>query len=111
MRLNAIAAAALAAAALSGCYASFPAPPPPPPTTVTTWGPLGGFSINTGGCAGQAALRAGAATVSDPCFTGNTNVVLCTDTTAPNPVQCAAAPGSLTVVGTGDDVIAYARLK
>jgi hypothetical protein len=101
----------LTALAASGCYTSFPAPAPPPPTSVTTWGPLGGMSINTGVCAGQVALTAGAATVSDPCFTGNTNVVLCTDTTAANAVRCTAAPGVLSVAGYDADVIAYARVK
>ncbi|HVN64010.1 MAG TPA: hypothetical protein VMT58_05195 [Candidatus Binataceae bacterium] len=104
--------AAFVAAALPGCYASFPAPQPPPPTSVTTWGPMGGMSINTGStCAGQVALIGGLATVSDACFTSSTNVVLCTDTTAANPVQCAAGPGALDVSGTGGDVVAYARLK
>ncbi len=93
-----------------GCYMAVPAPPPPTPTTVTTWGPFGGMSINTGMCAGQVTLNGGLASVSDPCFTGSTNVVLCTDTTAPNPVRCAAAPGALSVSGTGADVIAYARV-
>lgn len=104
--------ALLAAASLfaSGCF-QFPPPPPTTPTSVTTWGPMGGMSINTGVCAGQVILNAGAAVVTDPCFTGNTNVVLCTDSTAPSAVRCAAMPGSLDILGTGSDVIAYARVK
>ncbi|HUO05483.1 MAG TPA: hypothetical protein VMU16_09830 [Candidatus Binataceae bacterium] len=78
---------------------------------MTTWGPMGGMTISTGMCAGQVALTGGTAALSDPCFTGNANVVLCTDTTAPNPVRCAASPGILGVTGTGGDVIAYARMK
>jgi hypothetical protein len=104
-------ALALAALFASGCYMSVPAPPPPTPTTVTTWGPLGGMSINTGVCAGQVSLNAGIASISDSCFTASTNVVLCTDTTAPNPVRCAAVPGTLNLSGTGNDTIAYARVK
>ncbi len=94
-----------------GCYMNVPAPPPPTPTNVTTWSPFGGMSINTGVCAGQITLTAGAASLSDPCFTGTTTVVLCTDTTAPNPVRCAAEPGALNLSGTGGDTVAYARVK
>jgi hypothetical protein len=104
-------ALAIAALLAGGCYMNVPTPAPPPPTSMTTWGPLGGMSINTGVCAGQITLNAGIASLSDPCFTGSTNVVLCTDTTAPNPVRCAAAPGALDVSGTGSDIVAYARVK
>ena len=107
---NAFAVLAAAALFTSGCF-QFPAPPPTPPTSVTTWGPMGGMSINTGVCAGQVTLNAGAAVVTDPCFSGNTNVVLCTDSTAPNAVRCAAVPGSLDVWGADSDVVAYARVK
>ncbi len=105
-----IAVLAVVSLIAGGCF-SFSPPPPVTPTSVTTWGPLGGVSINTGVCAGQVALTAGAAAISDPCFTGNTNVVLCTDATAPNPVRCAPQPGSLSVAGTGSDVVAYARVR
>src|SRR5690242_5571087 len=39
-------------------------------------------------CAGRVQLAQGAATVKDTCFTGDTNVVLCTDTSSANAVQC-----------------------
>lgn len=62
-------------------------------------------------CAGRVQLAQGAATVSDSCFTGDTNVVLCTDATAVNPVQCAAEKGKLALAGTGTDLINYARVR
>jgi hypothetical protein len=68
-------------------------------------------TIVTNVCAGQKALAQGAATVSDSCFTGATNVVLCTDMTSVNPVRCAPGPNSLTITGTGDDLISYARIR
>jgi hypothetical protein len=104
-------AMAIASLLAGGCYMNVPSPPPPTPTNVTTWSPFGGMSINTGVCAGQITLNAGAASLNDPCFTGVSNVVLCTDTTAPNPVRCAAGPGALSLSGTGTDTIAYARVK
>ena len=62
-------------------------------------------------CAGRVTLAQGSASVSDSCFTGDTNVVLCTDVTAANPVRCAPAKGALLVAGTGQDMISYARVK
>jgi hypothetical protein len=62
-------------------------------------------------CAGRVKLKEGAATVNDSCFTGDTNVVLCTDSTAANAVECAAANGKLTLAGTGSDLINYARVR
>ncbi len=62
-------------------------------------------------CAGRVRLAQGAATVNDSCFTGDTNVVLCTDATAANAVECAAANGKLALVGTGSDLINYARVR
>jgi hypothetical protein len=38
-------------------------------------------------------------------------VVICTDSTAPNPVKCAAVAGALLMQGTGSDEISYARAK
>ena len=61
-------------------------------------------------CAGRIKLAQGMATVNDSCFTGETNIVLCTDATAANPVRCSPAPGKLTVAGASDDVISYARV-
>ena len=62
-------------------------------------------------CAGRVHLEQGAATVNDSCFTGDTNIVLCTDSTAANAVECAAANGKLALAGTGSDLINYARVR
>ena len=62
-------------------------------------------------CAGRVQLTRGVATVSDSCFTGDTNVVLCTDASSANAVQCAAANGKLALAGTGSDLINYARVR
>ena len=62
-------------------------------------------------CAGRVHLAQGAATINDSCFTGDTNVVLCTDATAANAVECAAGKGKLALVGTGNDLINYARVR
>ena len=62
-------------------------------------------------CAGRVKLAQGVATINDSCFTGDTNVVLCTDTTGANAVQCAAANGKLELAGTGSDLINYARVR
>ncbi|HZC46391.1 MAG TPA: hypothetical protein VE243_07935, partial [Candidatus Acidoferrum sp.] len=51
-------------------------------------------------CAGRIQLAQGAATVNDACFTGDTNVVLCTDASSANAVQCAASNGKLVLAGT-----------
>lgn len=102
---------ALAGVMTAGCFTVQPPPPAPVPSSVSAWGPMGGFAVNYGGCAGQISLVNGFATVSDPCFTGNNNVVMCTDSTAANAVRCAPEPGSLLVSGAGADVIAYARLR
>jgi hypothetical protein len=68
-------------------------------------------TIVTNVCAGQKQLAQGAATVDDNCFTGGTNVVLCTDMTSVNPVRCTPGPKSLTITGTGNDLISYARIR
>jgi hypothetical protein len=62
-------------------------------------------------CAGHVQLAQGAAVVNDTCFTGDTNVVLCTDATSANAVQCAPANGKLALAGTGSDRINYARVR
>jgi hypothetical protein len=68
-------------------------------------------TVYTIACAGRIALSQGAATVNDSCFTGDTDVVSCTDMTAPMPVMCTPANGSLTIRGTGSDRVSYARLR
>ena len=45
------------------------------------------------------------------CFTGDTNVVLCTDASSASAVQCAAANGKLVLAGNGSDQINYARVR
>ena len=62
-------------------------------------------------CAGRVALTQGTGDVKDSCFTGDTNIVLCTDVTSINPVRCTPHNGSLSIGGTGSDVIAYGRLR
>ncbi len=62
-------------------------------------------------CAGRATLQQGESTVTDSCFTGDTNIVLCTNVTGLNPVRCTPRPGSLSIVGIGDDQVSYARVK
>lgn len=62
-------------------------------------------------CAGHVRLENGSATVKDGCFTGDTNVVLCTDSTSPNAVQCSASSGKLLLAGTSGDLINFARIR
>jgi hypothetical protein len=102
---------AFAAILASGCLQVQPQPPSPP-TTMSSWGPLGGFAVSSGTtCAGHALLSARTAAVSDACFSGAADIVMCTDTTAPNPVMCSPAAGYLSIEGTPGDTIAYARLR
>jgi hypothetical protein len=101
----------LLAMLLTGCF-QLQSPPTPPPTTISSWSPLGGFSMSSGAsCAGHAILIAGSATINDPCFTGSSNVVLCTDTTSAAAVACSPGSGILTITGTRDDSVAYARVR
>jgi len=62
-------------------------------------------------CAGRVQLAQGNATVNDTCFTGDTNVVLCTDASSASAVQCAATNGKLVLAGNGSDQINYARVR
>jgi hypothetical protein len=62
-------------------------------------------------CAGRVQLAQGNATVNDACFTGDTNVVLCTDASSASAVQCAAGNGKLALAGNGSDLINYARVR
>ena len=62
-------------------------------------------------CAGRVQLAQGNATVNDACFTGDTNVVLCTDASSASAVQCAATNGKLALAGNGSDLINYARVR
>jgi hypothetical protein len=71
----------------------------------------GGVSnVSIGQCAGRIALENGSATVKDTCFTGDTNVVVCTDATAANPIRCTPGNGQLSISGSANDVISYVRV-
>jgi hypothetical protein len=95
----------------AGCLQLQPQPPVPP-TTMSSWGPLGGFTMSSGAaCAGHATLNDGHSSVDDPCFTGSDNIVMCTDTTAANAVECAPGNGNLTISGAPGDTISYARIR
>ena len=91
---------------------------PAPIGTVT--GPSVYWSNSFGGgnlqvfanlCAGKVRLTQGSATLSDSCFTGDTNIVICSDITSPNPARCAPGKGTLIVEGHANDEIAFARMK
>ncbi len=67
--------------------------------------------ITTIVCAGKVPLAQGSATVNDSCFTGDTNVVICSDVTSVSATRCQAGKGALRVEGNGSDTIAYARVR
>src|ERR1700691_5721436 len=62
-------------------------------------------------CAGRIPLSQGSAIVRDACFTGDTNVVVCTDASSISAVRCEPGAGSLLIGGSGSEVIAYARMR
>jgi hypothetical protein len=68
-------------------------------------------NINTILCAGKVSLSQGSATVSDTCFTGDSNIVICSDVSSPSGVRCEPGKGSLAVEGHANDAVAYARVK
>jgi hypothetical protein len=107
-----IAMIAVIGAMTAGCLQVQPQPPLPP-TTMSSWGPTGGFTLSSGpsACAGHATLIAGHTSVTDPCFTGVDNIVLCTDVTTASAVQCSPGSGFLVVSGAGSDTISYARVR
>ena len=74
---------------------------------------MGGSNVmvNTWLCAGKVPLTQGAASVNDTCFTGDTNIVICSDASSANAARCTPGKGSLTIEGHANDVIAYARIK
>ncbi len=122
MRPVIVALALCALIAASGCT-RYPGPPPPHPgqpggdsresRDIVANSFFGGINIKQTAdlCAGRVRLAQGAATVNDTCFTGDTNVVLCTDASSANAVQCAAANGKLALAGNGSDLINYARVR
>jgi hypothetical protein len=110
-RIALLIASAVVVVVAAGCLQVQPQPLPPP-TTFSSWSPLGGFSMSSGAnCAGQATLARTSTVVSDKCFTGGDNIVLCTDTTAAAAVGCTPAAGALTITGAPGDTIAYARVR
>lgn len=96
---------------LTGCL-QVPPLPVPPPTTMTSWGPMGSFTMSSGAnCAGHATLDSGGtSTIQDACFSDNA-VVLCTDTTSASAVRCAPGAGALSISGMAGDTVAYARVR
>jgi hypothetical protein len=107
-----VAMLALIGATTAGCLQVQPQPPLPP-TTMSSWGPNGGFTLSSGPstCAGHATLSAGHTSVTDPCFTGVDNVVMCTDTSTANAVQRSPSSGYLAISGAGSDTISYAWVR
>jgi hypothetical protein len=107
----------------SGCgRGPHPEPPARPDETGAAPNDFHGVSANsvfgsvdiketTDLCAGHVQLAQGAATVNDACFTGDTNVVLCSDASSASAVQCAATNGKLVLAGNGSDQINYARVR
>jgi hypothetical protein len=93
-------------------------PRPAPIGTVN--GPSVNVSTNFGGsnvnvmsilCAGKVSLTQGSATVTDSCFTGDTNIVVCSDISSANAVRCEPGKGSLKVEGHSNDAVAYVRAR
>lgn len=110
-RITLIMASAVVLAVAAGCLQVQPQPMPPP-TTISSWSPLGGFTMSSGAnCAGRATLGSTPAVISDNCFTSTDNIVLCTDTTSASAVRCTPDAGSLTIAGAAGDTIAYARVR
>ncbi len=125
MKTQAMLAAAIALM-LAGCG---PKPPPPAPPghghgagaeaeksfhdnySANSFFGSSHISVTANVCAGRVRLERGTALVNDSCFTGDTNVVVCTDATAPNPVMCSARKGALAIAGAGSDEISYARVR
>jgi hypothetical protein len=71
----------------------------------------GNLQVFANVCAGKVRLTQGAATVNDSCFTGDTNIVVCSDITSVSPVRCEPRKGALVVEGHANDDIAFARMK
>ncbi|HTY56002.1 MAG TPA: hypothetical protein VMB26_12405 [Candidatus Binataceae bacterium] len=104
-------AASIALITAAGCLQVQPQPAVPP-TTMSSIGPFGSFTMTSGSnCTGYATLSGSQTSVTAACFTGSDNIVMCTNTTAANPVMCMPGDGHLTIGGTTGDVIAYARVR
>jgi hypothetical protein len=102
----------LALLCLTACV-QVPPLPATPPTTMSSWGPMGGFTMSSGAnCAGHATLDSGGmSTIQDTCFGSGNDIVLCTDTTSAKAVRCLPGAGTLSVSGAAGDTIAYARVR
>jgi hypothetical protein len=110
-RISLITASVFVLGIAAGCLQVQP-PPTPPPTTISSWSPLGGFTMSSGAnCAGRATLGDSPTVVSDGCFTSTDNIVLCTNTTSSSGVRCTPQAGSLTIAGAAGDTISYARVR
>lgn len=74
---------------------------------------FGGTNVNVMSimCAGKVSLTQGTASVNDSCFTGDTNIVICSDVSSANAVRCEPRKGSLALEGHANDTVAYARVK
>jgi hypothetical protein len=106
-----VAILALIGTMTAGCLQVQPQPPLPA-TTMSSWGPAGGFTMSSGlTCSGHATLMTGHTSITDPCFTGVDNVVICTDNSTPSAVQCSPGSGYLVISGSGSDMISYSRVK
>lgn len=112
------------AALIAGAGCSRPPGPPPPHHGGSAAGPDLSHQVNAnsvfGGvnvtamdlqCAGHVRLEQGAASVNDTCFTGDTNIVLCSDASSASAVQCTPSNGKLALAGSGSDLINYARVR
>ncbi len=113
--LRSLAVAAIGALLLVGCgKPELPVEPAKgPDKSIHAWGVFGAGNVHIEGsrCKGRATLHDGAAIVNDDCFTGDTNIVLCSNGSSTAGVKCAPAKGQLRIEGTGGDVIAYALIE
>ncbi len=120
-RRIAIATFALAGLTLAACRmtpnevkVNLPGDMKTPNDSINAVGIFGGANVNLHTsivCAGRVPLSQGSAIVKDACFSGDTNVVVCTDTSSISAVRCEPGAGSLLIGGSGADVIAYARMR
>ncbi|MGH7864549.1 MAG: hypothetical protein ACREQB_06140 [Candidatus Binataceae bacterium] len=81
--------------------------------SIHAWGIFGAGNVHIEGsrCKGRATLQNGAVTVNDDCFTGDTNIVVCTNVSSTAGVKCTPAKGQLRIEGTGGDTVAYALIE
>ena len=62
-------------------------------------------------CKGRATLQNGAAIVNDDCFTGDTDIVLCTNVSSTAGVKGTPEKGVLRIEGSGSDRVAFALIE